>query len=204
MADYRAVMAVGEAVMNVLRSSYRPEDFNTELDFRTFTARDFGQSTIQNGVSLFLYRIFPFGVHRTPAGRLDAQGRRMQTILPVELHFLLTIWAQEASLQHAIAGWTMRTLEDAPILPAGILNAAAEGSFRPDEMVEIGLAELSNEDLLRIWEVLGLNSYQISIPYLARPIRIESTQPRLEAGGRAVQDRIQDVGALRTPGALAT
>jgi hypothetical protein len=199
MADYRAVMAVGEAVMNLLRSSYRPEDFNTELEFRTFTARDFSLNTIQNGVSYFLYRIFPFGVHRTPAGRFDAQGRRMQTILPLELHFLLTVWAQEASLQHAIAGWTMRTLEDSPIFPAGVLSAVAEGAFRPDEIVEIGLAELSNEDLLRIWEVLGQSVYQLSIPYVARPVRIESIQPLLEAGGGPVQERIQDAGVLRRP-----
>jgi hypothetical protein len=202
MADYRGVMAVGEAVMNLLRSSYRPEDFNTELEFRTFTARDFGQNVIQTGVSLFLYRIFPFGVHRTPTGRLDAQGRRMQTLLPLELHFLLTFWAQEASLQHAIAGWTMRTLEDSPVLPAGVLNAAAEGSFRSDEVIEVGLAELSNEDLLRIWEVLGLNVYQLSVPYLARPIRIESVQRRLEDGDGLVQERVQDAGVHRPPEGL--
>ena len=197
MADFRAIQAVGEAVVNLLRSSYRPEDFNTELEFRTFTARDFGQNAVQNGVSFFLYRIFPFGVHRAPAGRVDAQGRKLQSLLPLELHFILTVWAQEASLQHAIAGWAMRMLEDSPILTAGVLNAAAEGSFRSDEFVEVGLAELSNEDLLRIWEVLGLNVYQLSIPYLARPIRIESIQPRLEDGGGLIQDRIQDAGVFR-------
>jgi hypothetical protein len=202
MADFRAVMAVGEAVVNLLRSSYRPDDFNTELEFRTFTARDFGGNAVQNGVSFFLYRILPFGVHRTPAGRLDAQGRRMGTILPLELHFLLTVWAQDASLQHAIAGWTMRTLEDSPVFPAGVLGAVAEGSFRADEVVEIGLAELSNEDLLRIWDVLGQNVYQLSIPYVARPVRIESIYPRLEEGGGPVQERIQDAGVLSPPQSL--
>jgi hypothetical protein len=202
MADHRAVIAVAEAVMNLLRSSYRPEDFNTELEFRTVTGRDFGLNTIQNGVSLLLYRILPFGVHRTPAGRFDAQGRRMQTVLPLELHFLLTVWAQEASLQHAIAGWTMRTIEDSPILPAGVLNAVSEGAFRGEEIVEIALADLSNEDLLRIWEVLGQSVYQLSIPYLARPVRIESVQPLLAGGGGPVQDRVQDAGVVRPPESL--
>jgi hypothetical protein len=202
VADFRAIQAVGEAVVNLLRSSYRPEDFNTELEFRTFTARDFGQNVIQNGVSFFLYRIFPFGVHRAPAGRVDAQGRKLQSLLPLEVHFILTVWAQEASLQHAIAGWAMRMLEDSPILTSGVLNGAAEGSFRSDEFVEIGLAELSNEDLLRIWEFLALNVYQLSIPYLARPIRIESIQPRLEDGGGLIQDRIQDAGVFRPAEAL--
>jgi hypothetical protein len=202
MADYRALMAVGEAVVNLLRSSSRSEDFNAELEFRTFTARDFAANAIANGVSLFLYRIFPFGTHRTPPGRLDAEGRRLQGPLPLELHFLLTVWAREASLQHAIAGWMMRTLEDTPLLTAGTLNAAAEGAFRPDEIVDVSLAELSNEDLLRIWEVLGLNVYQLSVPYLARTVRIESLLPRLEPGGGPVQERIQDAGVLRAPAAL--
>ena len=60
----------------------------------------------------------------------------------------------------------MRTLEDNPILPAGLLNAIEPGIFRNDETVEICLAELRTEDLLRIWDVLGLNLYQLSVPYI--------------------------------------
>lgn len=203
MADHRAIMAVAESVVNLLRSSYRPADFNVDLEFRTFTARDFSTNAIANGVSLFLYRVFPFGTVRTPPGRLDSLGRRLRGPLPVELHFLLTVWAKEASLQHAILGWMMRTLEDSPILPAGALNAAAEGSFRADELVDVSLAELTNEDLLRIWEVLGLHVYQVSVPYIARAVLIESVHRRAATGG-PVQERAQDVGVLQMPEALVT
>ncbi len=199
MADYRAVTAVCDAVIYLLRSSYRPEAFNNELEFRTFTSRDFSANSINNGVSLFLYRIYPNGTHRTPPGRLGPDGKRMQTQLPVELHFLLTVWGKEASLQHTVAGWMMRALEDTPVLTAGLLNTVAPGSFRPDETVEISLAELRTEDLLRIWEVLGLNVYQLSVPYQARIVKIESTLAELKGGGREVQDRIQRAGLHRPP-----
>jgi hypothetical protein len=188
MADYRAIKGVTEAVIYLLRSGYRPEDFNNELEFKIFTSKDFAKP-ISNGASLFLYRIYPNGAHRTPAGRIDRYGQRVQTQLPVELHFLLTIWGKEYSLQHTLAGWVMRTLEDNPILPAGLLNAAEPGIFRNDETVEICLAELRTEDLLRIWDVLGLNLYQLSIPYVARIIHIESQERPIADDSVLVQER---------------
>ena len=107
----------------------------------------------------------------------------------MELHFLLTIWGKEYSLQHTLAGWIMRTLEDNPILPAGLLNAVEPAIFRNDETVEICLAELRTEDLLRIWDVLGLNIYQLSVPYVARIINIESQQPTVTVSDVLVQER---------------
>lgn len=67
MADHRAFAAVSEAVIALLRSNYQPEDFNNELEFRVFMARDFGSPSLQNGVSLFLYRVLPNATYRSPA-----------------------------------------------------------------------------------------------------------------------------------------
>lgn len=199
MADYRAVAATCDAVVRLLQASYDPDDFNNELEFRVFTSRDF-TSAMANGVSLFLYRIYPNGTHRSPTGRIGPDGRMLGTRLPVDLHFLLTVWARDASLQHAVAGWMMRTLEDTPILPAAVLNAGAPDVFRPDETVEIALAELRTEDLLRIWEVLGLNAYQLSVPYQARVIDLETTRPLLSSDGPPTQERIQHAGVIAMPG----
>ena len=197
MADNRAIQAVGEAVANLLRGSHDPADFGTVLDFRVITSGDFGTNQIVSGASLFLYRVIQNGSHRIPAGRLNAQGQRLQTRLPVDLHYLVTFWGADASMQHAIAGWAMRVLEDTPLLTSGVLNAAVPGSFRSDEVVDFSLSELSNEDLLRIWEVLGLNQYQLSVPYVARNVQIESTQRLRDGGGEPVQQRDQDAGVFR-------
>ncbi len=187
MADYRAIAGVCEAVVGLLRTSCSADDFNNELEFKLFTSKDFAENTIANGASLFMYRIFCNGAHRIPAGRIGLDGRRLDTKLPLELHFLLTVWAKDASLQYALAGWIMRVLEDTPVLPAGVLNSALPNVFHPDETVEIGLADLRTEDLFRIWDVLGLNVYQLSIPYMARVVHIDSTQRLREFG--AVQER---------------
>lgn len=195
MATFRAIAAASEAVVRLLRSSYRPELFDgNELDFQVFGPHDFRSGTIKSGVSLFVYRVLAEGTHRTPGGRRGPNGRWQRGELPLEVHFLLTAWAEEPSLQNTIAGWMMRTLEDTPTLPATLLNAVWSDVFRPDEGLEVVLGDLSTEDLFRIWEVIAENSYQLSAPYVARVIRIESM---LDSGrGVPVVERAFEFGTL--------
>ncbi len=193
MADHRAIAAVSEGIMGLLRSSYP----GTDMDFRVVTSRDFAENTITNGASLFMYRVFCNGTFRIPPGRVDPDGNKRDTELPLELHFLITLWGGEASQQYTLAGWIMRTLEDTPILPASILNSVVPGVFREDESVDILLADLSTEDLFRIWEVIGNDAYQLSIPYVARIIHIESEHGLEEAG--PVQLRRQRMAVLPGP-----
>jgi hypothetical protein len=185
MANFRAISSLCEALMRFLQANYNPEDFNNELEFKVYLAKDFSLP-MAAGVSLFLYRIFHDGTHRTPSGRLGAQGRA-KTQLPIDLHFLLTAWGKDASLQHTIMGWVMRVFEDNPVLPAGLLNAVAPEVFRPEETVEIVPAELPTMDMLRLWEGLLPHVYQLSVPYLARNLMIESSH--VLVSGKPIQER---------------
>jgi hypothetical protein len=51
--------------------------------------------------------------------------------------------------------------------------------------------------LFRIWEVIVSNAYQISVPYVARNVRIESIQ-RL-GQGEPVKERVWDYQKLVQP-----
>jgi hypothetical protein len=175
MASHVAIASTCEAVVRLLRSNFDPADFNNAtLDFQVYVADNFLQPMDQ-GVSVLLYRIYHNGNHRTPAGRVVG-GQRQRTKLPIDLHFLLTAWAKTASRQHEIAGWMMRVLEDNPTLPSALLNAYQPGVFYDDEAVEVTLAELTTEDLFHIWEVMINHVYQLSVPYVARMVQIESRQ----------------------------
>jgi hypothetical protein len=194
MAHFRAVAAVSDTLVHMLASRYSPEDFNLNpLEFRVYLASDFA-TPMEAGVSVFLYRIYINSVQRTPPGRLTADGRRLRAPLPLDLHFLITAWARDASLQHSIAGWMMRVLEDTPSIPAGLLNHGGIQMFEPDESVELTIAEIDTEALFRIWEVIGSNSYQISVPYVVRNIRIDSDRVYESAG--PVQERSFDYRRL--------
>ncbi len=189
MADYRAISAVSEAVVELLQARYAadPRYFNNQLEFRVYLAKDFAQP-MSAGVSVFLYRIYPNGTVRTPRGRPTPQGQRFRNQLPLDLHFLLTAWAQDPSLQHLIAGWMMRVLEDTPTLPPGLLNQRHAELFRADEGVTITPTELSTEELFRIWEVIVDKAYQISVPYVARAVKIESSV-LVSGDGAPIQER---------------
>lgn len=198
MATYRGIAAVSDAIVHLLESQYSPTDFDgASLQFKVYVARDFVASPMQAGVSVFLYRIYANSTHRTPAGRLNPDGTRQRTMLPLDLHFLLTAWAKDASLQHEIAGWMMRLLEDTPSLPPGLLNHRYAGTFHEDESVELCLTDLTTEELFRIWEVIVNNAYQISVPYVARNVRIESMQSF--SLGAPVQERTWDYQKLVRP-----
>jgi hypothetical protein len=157
----------------MLRQAWRPElFFDATLQFAVYSTRDFA-TPMETGVSLFLYRAAVNAIQRTPPARPDALGRPRRTQLPVDLHFLLTPWAKQASLEEEILGWMMRTIEDTPTLPAGLLNAYRAGVFEPEETVELLPGELSYEDLFRVWDVLP-QDFHISAPYTARVVRIDS------------------------------
>ncbi len=183
MADFRAVSAVCEAVMGLLRSESAAAELDDhELQFRVLTARQLKEEPLNAGVSLFLYRVYINGTHRLPAGRLGPGGVQAPHQLPLDLHFLLSFWGREASLQHRVAGWAMRVLEDHPVLPAGLLNRVTADVFRPEETVELSPTELSTEDLLRLWENLAQNEYHLSVPYQARAVWLEQVETETATG----------------------
>jgi hypothetical protein len=193
MATHVAIASTCEAIVRVLRASYDPAAFNNAtLDFQVYVSEDF-QHPMSEGVSVLLYRVYHNTSFRTPAGRV-VRGQRQRTKLPVDVHFLLTAWAKTASRQHEIAGWMMRVLEDNAIVPASLLNAYRPDVFQPDEAVEVVLGDLATEDMFRIWEVMIQHVYQLSVPYVARVLQIESAlTDTLEP---AVRERASDARSL--------
>jgi hypothetical protein len=177
-------MTVCQSISNLLEASA----FDNAHVFDVYTTNDF-EHHMNQGVSLFLYRVVTNSTMRTPPGR-RTNGHRQLVQLPVNLHFMLTAWAEDASMQNLILGWAMRIIADNPIIPHGILEATMGGVFQPNEIVEIVPSDMSTEDLLRLWENFPTVSYQLSVPYLARIVRLESEQ--LEAVSEPVQTRTTD------------
>ena len=180
MANYRAISAVSHGVVSLLQGSYdeaTENELGTELVVSTFTASGFQASSAPSNpaISLFLYRVVVNGNYRIPAGQIAPDGTRSPARLPLDLHFILTAWANEPSMQYDIAGWMMRVIEDTPILPGPFLNQNVPDTFGVSESVELVVDELESEDLFLLWERLGPNAaYQLSIPYVARNVWIDS------------------------------
>lgn len=189
MASHRAIAAVSEAIRELLLNAYDPQEFGgLNAAFQVYGGKDF-QNPMQTGVSLFLYRVEVNGTMRNAPPRVGVDGKLHRPALPLDLHYIVTGWADTATSQQLLLGWAMRVLEDTAILPSGLLNTAWPGTFRPEESVEIVTHQLTPQELFTLWDVLKPN-VQTSLTYLARLVNIESPYLLTEAG--PVQTRTFD------------
>ncbi len=193
MATYAAIPAVGKAILALLEQSCPKPEFEGAR-FELYQAKDF-KAPMDEGVSLFLYRVSTSSARRNLPGRVDAQGRHFRRPLPLDLSYLLVPWAKTAAKQHRLLGWCMRTLEDTPTLTSSFLNYHGRpdpDTFLPDESVTLVFEPLSIQDLLNIWEV-GKPNLQVCATYVARMVLIESALSDTE--GPPVQTRAFEAGS---------
>lgn len=189
MANHQALGATAEAVVRLLEQSWHPSLLaGIEPQFAVYHGKDFSEP-MATGVSVFIYQVGVDTVQRTLPPALP-QHRRP---LPLRASLLLTAWAKDASTEHALLGWAMRAVADSPVLSSGFLNAATPGVFGHDETVELSPIDLSNDEVFQLWQVLP-SSLQLSVPYLARVLRVESEL--IEPTGAPVQERDLDLGVL--------
>lgn len=172
VASYHAISAVGEAILGLLGEA-RPRDEFPNADFELYQAKGF-QSPMEMGVSLYLFRVVVNRARRIHPTRLAPDGTRRRPPLPLDLYYLLTPWAGTAAKQHQLLGYCMRTLEDTPVLPPGLLRRYGPDTFGPDEAVEIVAETLSLQDITNLWEV-AKQHIQISVAYVARVVSIDSS-----------------------------
>nr|WP_254614739.1 MULTISPECIES: DUF4255 domain-containing protein [unclassified Myxococcus] len=194
VATYAAIPAVGQALLALLEQACPKPEFEG-AKFRLYQASDF-KAPMDEGISLFLFRVTPSTTRRNLPGRLDSQGRRTRRPLPVDLYYLLTPWAKSAAKQHRLLGWAMRQLEDTPTLTASFLNhygTPETDTFLPDETVTVVYEPLSIQDMLNVWEP-GKPNVQVSASYIARMVGIESAIADEEAG--PVQTRVMSPGKV--------
>lgn len=203
MATTDAASAVCNAIVHILRSSMAEQVTELNLSgvnprFEVYQPDDFANASsprhINSGASVFLYRALPNLSHRTPSGNVRADGQRQFHKLPLDLYLLITIWGEDPSTQNRLVGWVLRTLEDYPLIPASVLNIGNNTPvFGDAEAVELLLSEMTGEELLQLWDMLGTGElhYQITIPYLVRNLLLDSR--RTVAVGEPVQARTLDM-----------
>jgi hypothetical protein len=196
MATPNAIAATGQAILSLIAAGV-PRDEFPSAQFELYQARNF-QTPMDEGISLYLYRITPAGEIRNYPPRIAPDGRRYRPLLPINLHYILSSWAREAAKQQRLLGIAMRLLEDTPVLPAGILNQGAPESdtFRPNETVDLIMESISIYDMGAIWDMAKPN-LQPSVGYVARMLGLESPLEMTDALN--VQTRVLNAGKVVQP-----
>ena len=138
---------------------------------------------MQDGFSVYLYRVAVNGTVRNRPPRRSPDGRRFRPSLPLDLFFMVTPWALDVERQLRMLGWAMRMLEDTGVLSAGHLNhyLAEDDTFAPDEAVELICDPLSLSDYLTLWDRLRPR-LPASATYALRMVAIDSEISSLDAG----------------------
>lgn len=172
MANIHAVHSVGSSIATWLRNAYAATPGRTELPECEFALVSSGElaGAIEDAtrITLYLYRITVNEYTRQQRPGTLPPSR--QPPLGLDLHYLLTAWASTPQAEQLPLAWAMRQLYLHPVLDASSLSP--EANWGPDEVLQMIPAELSNEDMMRIWDALD-PPYRLSVSYIARMVRID-------------------------------
>src|SRR4026209_1458680 len=146
MGTFQPIAATGQAMLGLLSDAV-PRDMFPNAQFELYQMTNF-QQPMEEGISLFLYRIAANTSRRNLPPTTGADGRRFRPPIPVDLYYIATAcppprvprvrpspppipvdlyyiataWAPTAVRQQRLLGWTIRMFEDVPVLPTGLLN----------------------------------------------------------------------------------
>jgi len=170
MSTIYSVYSVGDSLATFLRSTY-PEPLRTEhpCDFRLISSGELEENKdMGTSVTLYLYRLDIDKHARNNSHPNYLYGT--QKPLSLCLYYIFIIWADNPLVENTIAAWVMSQMHRHPVLDQSILSSS--GGWQPDDQVFIVPIEMSNEDLMRMWEAMA-PSYRLSLPYIARVVRID-------------------------------
>lgn len=172
MANVFAIHSVCGSIATFLQNTYPVSLGGVAMPTCSFEVLSSNQmaGTLEdtNRISLFLYR--------TTVNEHSRQQRpsRAPNALPaplsLDLHLLVSAWSNSALDEQVMLAWTLRQLHQYPLLDASSLTP--EAGWEADEVIQIVPAELSTEDVMRVWDALE-PAYRISASYIARTVRLD-------------------------------
>lgn len=175
MANVFSVHSVGSSITTFLRNTYPQQIAGRNMPACGFELTSSGQLTGDisetTHITLYLYRI-TVNEHSRQTRRATAPADSFVP-LGIDLHYLLTAWAANPLDEQVTLAWAMRQLHQYPVLDASSLSP--EAGWASDEVIQVVPAELSTEDVMRIWDALD-PAYRISVSYVARLVRLDPDQ----------------------------
>lgn len=186
MANVSAVYSVGYSLISYLRNSY-PEYLRAHHAclFQLFSSGELNAFSEEDTcLSLYLYRI-TMNEHVRNQALLGDPSDSLPP-LALDLHYLLTVWSKSAEAEHTILAWAIRQLYLHQTLSLSDLSPS--GGWSAGDVVQVIPAELTTEDMMRIWDALS-PPYSLSASYIARVVRVEPDTPQ-EAPKPVVERRM--------------
>jgi len=179
VANFLSIAAAGKSIERVLNAAFGqapvPVQGKTTKAYLV-RAEDFDRHSaativVRPALSIFLYRVDLNKTMRAAWAGITANTGVPH--LPLDLHFLMTPWGDNAEAEGAILGRAMQVLDSTPILSGPLLHQSGEWS--PTDAVHVLMDEISTEAVMRTFDSLDAD-YRISVPYIARVIRLDGSK----------------------------
>lgn len=177
MKKFSRIHSVGDSIAKFLDNTF-PSDLPqvSDCEFKLISSGEMEtEDSPSPSVTLFLYRVMIDEYARnTPQSQ-----RPSATPYPLSLclYYLAIVWAETPLVEHTITAWMMSQLHQHPILDQSTLSKS--GDWGSEDEVHLVPVQMSNEDLMRIWDAMKPN-YRLSIPYMARVVRIDPDKVKEE------------------------
>lgn len=175
MADFTAIASTGKSLERFLSAAFLdvpvpvPNRTTKAVLTRTEDFKDGANGRIQPpALSIFLYRVDVNKAMRAAwsgVGSVDGVSH-----LPLDLHYLLTPWADDPEFEHRILGRAMECLETTPTLSGPLLTSSA--GWAPNEGVQFVAEEVPTEWIMRAFDSLPTD-FKLSAAYVARVVRVD-------------------------------
>lgn len=179
MAGFECIASVGTSLERALNAWFAQITITGATGTRAVLARteDFkvaaGGPIRPPALSIFLYRV---DFNKSMRAAWSAIGSHDgQAHLALDLHYMLTPWAKDASVEHAILGAAMQYMEMNPILSGPLLTTL--GSWATNEGVQLVLEDTPTEWVMRTFDSLPTD-FKLSVPYLARVLVLDGAGRR--------------------------
>lgn len=183
MASYAAVYGVMLAIEALLKERFPQELAASPVNGQVLLvgSQDFKRTNLGNALALYLHRV---GIDPTiPGGfvrQLPGSGLPPIPETPLMLHFLLVAIADTPLAEISLIGWGMQQLASQKVIgPDRMLDPAY--AWDEGASVQISTEDMKPEELYRIWDVLP-SKYGLSIPYIARAVRVRGDAPQQAYG----------------------
>jgi hypothetical protein len=180
MAGFSGIAAAGKSIERLLAAAFVAEQPVPGELTRAVLARtaDFDPSVVGTAIgapalSILVYRIDFNKTMRSAWSAVSTHDGISH--LALELHLLLTPWADNAEFEQRILGRSMLALEETPVLSGPLLDPS--GEWTPGESVQILLEDISTEAVMRTFDSMPAD-YRLSVPYVARIVRLDGRSLR--------------------------
>ena len=178
MANSAAIAAAGKSIERLLNAAFENHPPIEGKNTHAVLVRtdDFKDANVGNvigspALSIFLFRI---DFNKTMRAAWSAVGyHEGRAHLALDLHYLLTAWADNAEHEHLIMGEALQTLETTPIFGGALLYPSSD--WGANECLQLVMEEVSTEALMRTFDSLPTD-YRLSVPYIARVLRVDGRQ----------------------------